>query len=184
MDGRYNERRVRDAQAPVGATDFDDLDAEDSDAESDDIFGGALDFPECGAFRRWCPSNPYADHMLRTNQRDLGVAQEFARELSARPRLQGDDLTGDDPDSFRQLSALDRQTAAEVVSDVHALQDDLARMHRDVATRDGRAAARRNAQAYNAYDTFADTAVQDSLAGASYSSPAILTNLCVIANSF
>ena len=77
--------------------------------------------------------------------------------LHVRPRLQGDDLTGDDPDSFRQLSALDRQTSADVVSDVHALQDDLARMHRDVATRDGRAAARRNAQAYNAYDTFADT---------------------------
>ena len=29
---RYKERRVRDAQAPVGSTDFDDLDASDSDA--------------------------------------------------------------------------------------------------------------------------------------------------------
>eukprot|EP01046_Picozoa_sp_COSAG06_P020645 COSAG06_NODE_1519_length_9208_cov_3.443957_8_plen_184_part_00 len=39
---RYKERRVRDAQAPVGSTDFDDLDASDSDAEeSDDDLGGA-----------------------------------------------------------------------------------------------------------------------------------------------
>ena len=38
---RYKERRVRDAQAPVGATDFDELDASDSDAEEsdDDILG-------------------------------------------------------------------------------------------------------------------------------------------------
>ena len=33
---RYKERRVRDAQAPVGATDFDELDADDSDAEESD----------------------------------------------------------------------------------------------------------------------------------------------------
>ena len=33
---RYKERRVRDAQAPVGSTDFDDLDATDSDAEDSD----------------------------------------------------------------------------------------------------------------------------------------------------
>ena len=38
---RYKERRVRDAQAPVGSTDFDDLAASDSDAEEsdDDILG-------------------------------------------------------------------------------------------------------------------------------------------------
>jgi hypothetical protein len=38
---RYKERRVRDAQAPIGATDFDELDASDSDAEDsdDDILG-------------------------------------------------------------------------------------------------------------------------------------------------
>ena len=38
---RYKERRVRDAQAPVGATDFDEIDASDSDAEEsdDDILG-------------------------------------------------------------------------------------------------------------------------------------------------
>ena len=30
---KYKERRVRDAQAPVGSTDFDDLDATDSDAD-------------------------------------------------------------------------------------------------------------------------------------------------------
>ena len=33
---RYKERRARDAQAPVGATDFDDLDAMDSGAEESD----------------------------------------------------------------------------------------------------------------------------------------------------
>ena len=33
---KYKERRVRDAQAPVGSTDFDDLDATDSDAEESD----------------------------------------------------------------------------------------------------------------------------------------------------
>ena len=33
---RYKERRVRDAQAPIGATDFDDLAASDSDAEESD----------------------------------------------------------------------------------------------------------------------------------------------------
>ena len=33
---RYKERRVRDAQAPIGATDFDDLAASDSDAEDSD----------------------------------------------------------------------------------------------------------------------------------------------------
>ena len=32
---RYKERQVRDAQAPVGATDFDELDASDSDAGID-----------------------------------------------------------------------------------------------------------------------------------------------------
>ena len=38
---RYKERRVRDAQAPVGSTEFDDLAASDSDAEEsdDDILG-------------------------------------------------------------------------------------------------------------------------------------------------
>jgi hypothetical protein len=38
---RYKERRVRDAQAPIGRTDFDELDASDSDAEEsdDDILG-------------------------------------------------------------------------------------------------------------------------------------------------
>ena len=30
---KYTERRVRDAQAPVGSTDFDELDASDSDGE-------------------------------------------------------------------------------------------------------------------------------------------------------
>ena len=30
---RYKERRVRDAQAPVGSTDSDELDASDSDAD-------------------------------------------------------------------------------------------------------------------------------------------------------
>ena len=34
---RYKERRVRDAQAPIGATDFDDLAASDSDAEDSDV---------------------------------------------------------------------------------------------------------------------------------------------------
>ena len=33
---RYKERRVRDAQAPIGATNFDDLAASDSDAEESD----------------------------------------------------------------------------------------------------------------------------------------------------
>ena len=33
---KYKERRVRDAQAPVGSTDFDDLAATDSDAEESD----------------------------------------------------------------------------------------------------------------------------------------------------
>ena len=33
---KYKERRVRDAQAPVGSTDFDELDASDSDAEESD----------------------------------------------------------------------------------------------------------------------------------------------------
>jgi hypothetical protein len=32
----YKERRVRDAHAPVGSTDFDELDASDSDAEESD----------------------------------------------------------------------------------------------------------------------------------------------------
>ena len=32
----YKDRRVRDAQAPVGSTDFDELDASDSDAEDSD----------------------------------------------------------------------------------------------------------------------------------------------------
>ena len=32
----YKQRRVRDAQAPVGSTDFDELDASDSDAEESD----------------------------------------------------------------------------------------------------------------------------------------------------
>ena len=43
---RYKERRVRDAQAPVGATDFDDLDASDSDAEEsdDDILGAGATY--------------------------------------------------------------------------------------------------------------------------------------------
>ena len=44
---RYKERRVRDAQAPVGSTDFDDLAASDSDAEESDddsgLNGGAHD---------------------------------------------------------------------------------------------------------------------------------------------
>ena len=39
-------------------------------------------------------------------------------------------------------------------------------MRRDVSTRDARASTRRDAQGYNAYDTFADTIVQDTLAGA------------------
>ena len=39
-------------------------------------------------------------------------------------------------------------------------------MRRDVATRDDRASAQRDAQGYNAYDAFADTIVQDTLAGA------------------
>jgi hypothetical protein len=39
---RYKERRVRDAQAPIGSTDFDELDASDRDAdESDDDILGA-----------------------------------------------------------------------------------------------------------------------------------------------
>ena len=46
------------------------------------------------------------------------------------------------------------------------LKDDLARMRRDVATRDDRASAQRDTQGYNAYDAFADTIVQDTLAGA------------------
>ena len=33
---RYKERRVRDAQAPIGSTDFDELDASDSDADESD----------------------------------------------------------------------------------------------------------------------------------------------------
>jgi uncharacterized protein YecE (DUF72 family) len=32
---RYKDRRVRDAQAPIGSTEFDELDASDSDAEDD-----------------------------------------------------------------------------------------------------------------------------------------------------
>jgi len=38
---KYKERRVRDAQAPVGYTDFDDLDATDSDAEQSDVVSWA-----------------------------------------------------------------------------------------------------------------------------------------------
>ena len=43
---RYKERRVRDAQAPVGSTDFDDLAASDSDAEEsdDDILGAGATY--------------------------------------------------------------------------------------------------------------------------------------------
>ena len=33
---RYKERRVRDVQAPIGSTDYDELDASDSDAEESD----------------------------------------------------------------------------------------------------------------------------------------------------
>ena len=43
---RYKERRVRDAQAPVGSTEFDDLAASDSDAEEsdDDILGAGATY--------------------------------------------------------------------------------------------------------------------------------------------
>ena len=89
-----------------------------------------------------------------------------ARELSAAPRIQGDDLTGDDPDAYRQLDAWDRQTKADLVNEARVFEDDLARMRRDVTTHDDRASARRDAQGYNPYDAFADTMVQDTLAGA------------------
>ena len=112
------------------------------------------------------PSNPYADYMIRTNQSGLRDTQEFAQELSAAPRIQGDDLTGDDPDAYRQLDAWDRQTKADLINEARVFKDDLARMRRDVATRDDRASAQRDAQGYNAYDAFADTIVQDTLAGA------------------
>ena len=75
-------------------------------------------------------------------------------------------MTGDDPNAYRQLDAWDRQTKADLINEARVFEDDLARMHRDVTTRDDRASARRDAQGYNAYDTFADTIVQDTLAGA------------------
>eukprot|EP01043_Picozoa_sp_COSAG02_P078300 COSAG02_NODE_17560_length_995_cov_0.897321_2_plen_232_part_01 len=60
------------------------------------------------------------------------------------------DPTGDDPDTYRQLDAWDRQTKSDLVNEARVFEDDLARMRRDVATRDDRACARRDAQVYNA----------------------------------
>ena len=53
---KYKERRVRDAQAPVGATDFDELDASDSD---DDLT------------RRYANHERYARSGLLERARDL-----------------------------------------------------------------------------------------------------------------
>ena len=54
---RYKERRVRDAQAPVGATDFDDLAASDSDAEDSDNDTGSFQSRRRGPMSRFFDSD-------------------------------------------------------------------------------------------------------------------------------
>eukprot|EP01043_Picozoa_sp_COSAG02_P034735 COSAG02_NODE_2446_length_8839_cov_6.263501_1_plen_203_part_00 len=66
---RYKERRARDAQAPIGATDFDELDASDSDAEEsdDDILGSK---EEGGV---WLRQNPPFLYYFRIHESCAGV---------------------------------------------------------------------------------------------------------------